>query len=344
MFINWLNEINYTHFPDFRYDSLVREFSQRSEHPRGQRSEHPRGQRSEHPRCQRSEHPLPGDSDSSESIGQLDPELGRVELHPDEHEHYLNALNAEFSTTRTDLRYARSPKESPLTDTLSSGYATTHVSITTPTGGMSTYSKESPTYLDTTLDSGYVTKDGIQLNDLNETIDSDLTVRSDQGASDSEQQGAARDYKQGAASDYEQQGATTDYKQGAASDYEQHPLLPTGEYPLDQGSQKYNTEIKDISNETPLLSIARDMPPHPSRDMSPHTSRDLSQQPSSWDISQHPRGEENLMTAPIVMEPMEPCRQGSGGNNTIFDCEQGCFITVEEYNRRYGAQELWYQQ
>jgi hypothetical protein len=30
---------------------------------------------------------------------------------------------------------------------------------------------------------------------------------------------------------------------------------------------------------------------------------------------------------------------------TIFDCEQGCFISVEEYNRRYGhAEKLWYEQ
>jgi hypothetical protein len=30
---------------------------------------------------------------------------------------------------------------------------------------------------------------------------------------------------------------------------------------------------------------------------------------------------------------------------TIFDCELGCFISVEEYNRRYGHREkLWYEQ
>ncbi len=30
---------------------------------------------------------------------------------------------------------------------------------------------------------------------------------------------------------------------------------------------------------------------------------------------------------------------------TIFDCEQGCFISVEEFNRRYGrAEKLWYEQ
>ena len=199
---------------------------------------------------------------------------------------YLDSLNAEFRRTRFDLS-ARADKESPCTDTLSSGYATTRVSVVTPTCDVSTYSKESPTYLDTTLDSGYVTKD----RHLDETIDSDLTGKSDQGGSECDQP------------------STDNYDQYDNTDQFNSPL---------------STDF-DSPNETNLLSIVND-----------HCSP----------VDSAPAGCNELLRTPYGRNSEIPTRgAGSTGSTrpgsgfTIFDCEQGCFISVEEYNKLYGPSD-----
>lgn len=203
---------------------------------------------------------------------------------------YLDSLNAEFRRTRFDLS-ARADKESPCTDTLSSGYATTRVSVVTPTCDVSTYSKESPTYLDTTLDSGYVTKD----RHLDETIDSDLTGKSDQGGSECDQP------------------STENYDQYDNTDQFNSPLSTDFDSPI----------------ETNLLSIVNDR-------CSPMDSASA--------------GCTELLRAPCGRNSEIPTRgAGSTGSTrpgsgfTIFDCEQGCFISVEEYNKLYGPSDNWYK-
>ena len=50
---------------------------------------------------------------------------------------------------------------------------------------------------------------------------------------------------------------------------------------------------------------------------------------------------ETLLLSDRTMCDRPPTASGA----TIFDCEQGCFISVEEYNRRYGHREkLWYEE
>ena len=158
-------------------------------------------------------------------------------------------------------------------------------------------SKESPNYLDTTLDSGYITKDGNFSANLDETVESD--------------------------------------------DVAVGQRYHNNDKHVNNGSCDGDTVSPDNFTST---SLAEGRENRGTR-LATNPAVDRVQIPALLQTSHAPvscGGLVSLTTRPCGGEGADRGGGSQGpivGGSTIFDCEMGCFISIEEYKLKYGVSE-----